>query len=31
MVANVLRFFWFDCFYGIAIGVGLPDLVLRWF
>lgn len=31
MLANVLRFFWFDCFYGIALGVGLPNLIFGSF
>jgi hypothetical protein len=31
MLANVLRIFWLDCFYGIALGVGLPDLIFRSF
>ena len=29
-LANLLAFFWFDAIYGIAIGVGLPMLVLEW-
>jgi len=28
-VANALKFFWFDALYGLAIGVGLPMLVLK--
>ena len=27
-VANILSFFWFDTLYGLAIGLGLPELVL---
>lgn len=27
--ANILRFFWLDYAYGVAIGVGLPDLILK--
>lgn len=26
-VFNILRFFWADLFYGIAIGVGIPSLI----
>jgi hypothetical protein len=28
-VANLLRFFWFDAIYGMALGLGLPELVLK--
>jgi hypothetical protein len=28
-IANVLRFFWFDALYGLAIGVGLPMWILN--
>ncbi len=28
-VANVLRFFWFDLIYGVAVGLGLPLLLLK--
>ena len=28
-VANILSFFWFDAIYGIALGLGLPELILR--
>ena len=27
--ANLLSFFWIDYLYGLAIGLGLPELVLR--
>jgi hypothetical protein len=27
--ANFLRFFWVDTLYGLAIGLGLPELILR--
>lgn len=26
-IANVLSFFWFDFFYGLGVGIGLPMLV----
>jgi hypothetical protein len=26
-VFNVLRFFWADLLYGIAIGIGIPSLI----
>jgi len=26
-VFNVLRFFWIDLFYGVAIGIGIPSLI----
>jgi len=29
-LANILSFFWFDAIYGIAVGIGLPMLVLDW-
>lgn len=28
-VANILRFFWFDYFYGFALGFLLPELLLK--
>lgn len=28
-VANVLSFFWADALYGIALGIGLPELIFR--
>jgi hypothetical protein len=28
VVANVLRFFWADLIYGVALGIGLPSLLL---
>jgi hypothetical protein len=28
-VANVLRFFWLDYIYGAAVGLGLPELILK--
>jgi len=28
-VFNILRFFWADFFYGIAIGIGLPSLIFK--
>ncbi len=28
-IANLLRFFWADLIYGVAIGIGLPALILR--
>jgi hypothetical protein len=28
-VANILRFFWFDAIYGMAVGVGLPLWILN--
>ncbi len=28
-IANVLRFFWFDYIYGLAIGLGLPEILLK--
>jgi hypothetical protein len=28
-VANILSIIWFDAIYGIAIGLGLPELVLK--
>ncbi len=28
-VANLLSFFWFDTLYGLAIGLGLPELILK--
>ncbi len=28
-VANLLSFFWFDAIYGVALGLGLPELILR--
>ena len=27
-VANILSVFWFDCLYGLAIGLGIPALIL---
>lgn len=29
IVANVLRFFWFDYIYGVFLGLGLPELLLN--
>ena len=26
-IANLLRFFWFDYLYGVAIGIGVPSLL----
>lgn len=28
-IANLLRFFWFDYLYGAAIGLGLPEIILK--
>jgi hypothetical protein len=28
-IANILRFFWFDYIYGVAIGLGLPTFLLQ--
>jgi hypothetical protein len=27
-IGNMLRFFWIDLFYGLALGIGLPALLL---
>lgn len=27
-IANLLSFFWFDLFYGIGLGIGIPSLIL---
>jgi hypothetical protein len=29
LLADLARFFWFDAIYGVAIGLGLPALVLK--
>ena len=29
-LANLLSFFWFDALYGIALGIGLPTLILDY-
>lgn len=29
-IANALRFFWLDYIYGVAIGLGLPSLLLKF-
>ena len=29
ILANVARFFWFDAIYAAALGLGLPDLILK--
>ena len=28
-IANILRFFWLDYAYGVALGLGLPEILLR--
>lgn len=28
-IANVLRFFWFDVIYGLGVGLGLPELLIK--
>jgi hypothetical protein len=30
-VANVLRFFWFDALYGVAVGLVLPEAIFKLF
>ena len=30
VLANVLSFFWADYIYGVALGLGLPDLIFRY-
>jgi len=29
-LANLLRFFWLDYIYGVALGLGLPELALKY-